>query len=60
MAKTSKIVNNKRKINTVKHRNRCNNCGRPRGYIRFFGIGRVWFRNLSVNGFLPGITKSSW
>ena len=41
MAKKSKINNNIKKINTVKHRNRCNICGRPRGYISFFGICRI-------------------
>ena len=60
MAKKSKIENNKKKEGTVKHRNRCNICGRPRGYIRFFGICRVCFRTMSVNGLLPGVKKSSW
>ena len=60
MAKKSKIENNKKKIGTIKHRNRCNVCGRPRGYIRFFGICRICFRTMSVNGLLPGVKKSSW
>ena len=60
MAKTSKIVNNKRKENTVQHRNRCNICGRPRGFMRFFGICRVCFRTLATTGKLPGIRKASW
>tara|TARA_E500000178_G_C16819634_1_gene660882 strand:+ start:288 stop:470 length:183 start_codon:yes stop_codon:yes gene_type:complete len=60
MAKISKIENNKKKAGSVKHRNRCNICGRPRGYMRFFGICRVCFRNMSVNGLLPGVKKSSW
>ena len=60
MAKVSMVVNNKRKKGTVQYRNRCNICGRPRGFIRFFGICRICFRTLAVNGLLPGVTKSSW
>ena len=60
MAKKSKINNNITKKNTVKHRNRCNICGRPRGYISFFRICRICFRTLSVAGQLPGVRKSSW
>ncbi len=60
MAKKSKIENNKGKLNTVKYRNRCNICGRPRAYISFFGICRICFRTLSVAGQLPGVKKSSW
>ena len=44
----------------AQHRNRCNLCGRPRGYIRFFGICRICFRNLATSAQLPGVTKSSW
>ena len=52
----------KKKINKTgaQHRNRCNFCGRPRGYIRFFGICRICFRDLASNAKLPGVTKSSW
>ena len=39
---------------------RCRVCGRPRGYIRKFGICRICFREMSHNGLLPGVTKSSW
>jgi len=60
MAKKSKVNNNLKKINTVKHRNRCNICGRPRGFISFFKLCRICFRNLSVAGHLPGVKKSSW
>lgn len=60
MAKISKIENNKKKKNTVKHRNRCNICGRPRGFMRLFGLCRICFRTLAVNGKLPGVKKSSW
>ena len=60
MAKKSKINNNIKKEGTVKHRNRCNICGRPRGYLRFFGICRICFRVLGTSGELPGVRKSSW
>jgi len=40
--------------------NRCGRCGRPRGYMRRFGICRVCFREMSHQGKVPGVTKSSW
>ncbi len=40
--------------------NRCKLCGRRHGYMRFFGICRICFRELAVNGEMPGIKKSSW
>lgn len=40
--------------------NRCNLCGRRHGFIRFFGVCRICFRELASNGDIPGITKSSW
>ena len=62
MAKTSKIVKNQ--LSRLKfenrHRNRCNLCGRPRGYIRFVGLCRLCFRELANKGALPGVTKASW
>tara|TARA_B000000565_G_C23609930_1_gene310724 strand:- start:269 stop:451 length:183 start_codon:yes stop_codon:yes gene_type:complete len=60
MAKKSKINNNLKKKNTVQYRNRCNNCGRPRGFIGFFGLCRICFRDMAVSGYLPGVKKSSW
>lgn len=39
---------------------RCGLCGRQHGYMRFFGICRICFRELAMNGDMPGITKSSW
>ncbi|HTA83537.1 MAG TPA: 30S ribosomal protein S14, partial [Bacteroidia bacterium] len=41
-------------------RNRCKITGRPRGYMRQFGICRNMFREWAVNGKIPGVTKSSW
>ena len=41
-------------------RNRCSMTGRPRGYMRDFGISRVTFRDMVLFGLIPGLTKSSW
>lgn len=61
MAKTSKIVkNNKKPKFEGRHRNRCHICGRPRAYMRKFGICRLCFRELAHKGEIPGIKKSSW
>lgn len=40
--------------------NRCSLCGRRHGFMRFFGICRICFRELAANGEIPGVTKSSW
>jgi small subunit ribosomal protein S14 len=40
--------------------NRCNLTGRPKGYIRYFGICRVKFRDLALDGKIPGVRKASW
>lgn len=39
---------------------RCKRCGRSRGYLRKFQLCRICFRNLALEGALPGVTKSSW
>lgn len=44
----------------VRHRNRCRVCGRPRGYLRKFALCRICFRNLALQGYLPGVIKASW
>jgi small subunit ribosomal protein S14 len=44
----------------VRLRNRCQLTGRPRGYMRQFGINRVTFREMALAGKIPGITKASW
>lgn len=75
MAKKSKIAKTKRlaarkavvqaraekTVNRVSTRvnNRCKICGRPRGYIRFFGVCRLCFRELALRGELAGVTKAS-
>ncbi|MBW2408514.1 MAG: type Z 30S ribosomal protein S14 [Deltaproteobacteria bacterium] len=44
----------------VRRYNRCPICGRPRAYIRKFGICRICFREMASQGKLPGVVKSSW
>ena len=44
----------------VRLHNRCKITGRPKGYMRIFGISRVTFREMANNGLIPGIKKSSW
>jgi small subunit ribosomal protein S14 len=44
----------------VRLHNRCKLTGRPRGYMRKFGINRVTFRELAANGKIPGVTRASW
>ncbi|WP_208426835.1 MULTISPECIES: 30S ribosomal protein S14 [Salinibacter] len=44
----------------VRQNNRCKLCGRQRGYLRKFGVCRICFRELALEGKIPGIRKSSW
>ncbi len=44
----------------IRYRNRCKLSGRPRGYMRQFGISRINFREMASNGLIPGIKKASW
>lgn len=44
----------------VRLHNRCQLTGRPKGYMRQFGISRVTFRDMALKGLIPGITKASW
>lgn len=44
----------------VRLHNRCRLTGRPKGYMRQFGINRVTFREMALKGLIPGITKASW
>jgi len=52
-------ANRKPKFET-RLRSRCSLCGRPRGYMRFFGICRLCFRQYALQGVLPGVKKASW
>ena len=49
-----------RNANPCRVRNRCKLTGRPRGYMRQFGISRVMFRKLALEGKIAGVTKASW
>ena len=61
MAKTSKIAKwRKEPKYKVRAMNRCQKCHRPRAYIRHFGLCRICFRNLALQGQLPGVRKASW
>lgn len=45
---------------TVRLHNRCNLSGRPKGYMRQFGVSRINFREMALNGLIPGVRKASW
>lgn len=60
MAKKSIINRESNRKYEVRVRNRCKKCGRPRAYIRRFGLCRICFRELALKGQIPGVVKSSW
>lgn len=61
MAKKALIVKSKRTPKfKVRAYNRCSRCGRPRAYYRKFGICRLCFRDLALEGMIPGVKKASW
>lgn len=49
-----------RNSNPIRLHNRCLLTGRPKGYMRMFGISRVTFRKMALEGKIPGVTKASW
>ncbi len=49
-----------RNASPVRLHNRCNLTGRPRGYMRQFGLSRIMFRKLALEGKIPGVKKASW
>ncbi len=49
-----------RNSNPIRLHNRCKLTGRPKGYIRQFGISRITFREMASKGLIPGIRKASW
>lgn len=49
-----------RNASPVRQNNRCELCGRVRGYLRKFGVCRICFRELALEGKIPGIRKASW
>jgi small subunit ribosomal protein S14 len=61
VARTAMIVKAQREPRyKVRKHNRCSICGRPRAYYRKFGVCRICFRKLALEGFIPGIKKASW
>jgi len=61
LAKKSLVVKASRKPKfAVRAYNRCQICGRARGYFRDFAICRLCFRKLAANGEIPGVTRASW
>jgi small subunit ribosomal protein S14 len=68
MAKVSMVEREKKrkrlvekgKLSATRLHNRCWKCGRPRGYIRDFGLCRICFREMAHQGLLPGVVKASW
>lgn len=56
----SKLQALPRDSSAVRYRNRCQMSGRPRGFIGKFGISRIAFRDMSLEGMIPGVRKSSW
>ena len=46
--------------NPIRLHNRCKITGRPKGYIRHFGISRIQFREMASQGLIPGVKKASW
>ena len=61
MARKSLTVKASRKPKfSTRAYNRCPICGRPRAFLRKFGVCRICFRNMSLTGEMPGVRKSSW
>ena len=61
MSRTSLEVKARRKAKfPTRAYNRCPICGRPRAYLRRFGLCRICFRKMALAGELPGVRKSSW
>ena len=57
---TAKARESRDRKHPTRHRNRCWRCGRPRAFLRKFGICRLCFRQLALNGEIPGVIKASW
>lgn len=60
MAKKCMAYREQRRKYAVRVRNRCSRCGRPRAYMRRFGLCRICFREIASRGQIPGVVKSSW
>jgi small subunit ribosomal protein S14 len=55
-----RLTKMKKNGSKVRHRNRCQVTGRPRGFMGKFGVSRLQFRELVLMGEIPGVTKASW
>lgn len=55
-----KLAKQPRNASPIRYRNRCGLSGRPRGYLARFNLSRIAFRDLALEGKIPGVTKSSW
>jgi small subunit ribosomal protein S14 len=55
-----KLQKQPRNASSARVRNRCSQSGRPRGFLRKFGISRIALRDLALRGQIPGVVKSSW
>jgi small subunit ribosomal protein S14 len=61
MATTAKIAKEAKTLKyAIRHRNRCQRCGRPRAFLRKFALCRLCFRKLALEGDVTGVVKSSW
>jgi small subunit ribosomal protein S14 len=61
VATKAKIAKSEKKSKfAVRKHNRCKVCGRPRSYLRKFALCRICFRDLALQGYLPGVIKASW
>ncbi len=61
MATKAKEVRETKKLKyKVRYRNRCSICGRPRAYMRKYGLCRLCFRTEALKGNIPGVKKASW
>lgn len=49
-----------RNSSKVRLKNRCQITGRPKGYVRYFGLSRIMVRDMALNGKIPGLKKASW
>jgi len=60
VARKCLIEREKKRKYEVRVRSRCMRCGRPRGYMRRFRLCRICFRELALEGHIPGVVKASW
>ncbi len=61
MATRARIAKTRKTLKyAIRQRHRCGRCGRPRGFLRRFGLCRLCFRQLTLRGEIAGVTKASW